>query len=213
MSEDIFSFIDQQVPVFTKNCQKGIKYLQQNGLNIILHLPSGKQMLQQIEEMHKRGQIDKKQYEEMKKSFSSKEMPTHTQYAVLSPGFEPDTVLPRPYAFDTADGGKIELTTSFMNRFDIYTHYDLQRMVRNVSVVLSNFDGPMEKDNFGLHLDRLRNWLKKNASKAIPGFEGLVEFIVAMRIIHDMMLLKWEISPNDFYNAGIIFGVVFKLWG
>lgn len=63
--------------------------------------------------------------------------------------------LPIPCKF-----GKFILSEAFMEQYHIITKVDIARLLRIISIILTNFKGPKEKDSFDIHIENLRNFFQ-----------------------------------------------------
>ena len=68
--------------------------------------------------------------------------------------------LPRPTAI-----GPGRLSIVFMERFGISTEVDLNRLVRAVSIILTNFTGPRDQDSPRNHQNRLNEFIAGDSDK------------------------------------------------
>ena len=129
----------------------------------------------------------------------------------VGPGFvfyENKKELPRPYKIDYPDGRVFQLDSRFMDVFKIKRESDLMRVIRNCSIILTNFTGPLEQDKFGVHLERLKRWIGKGDWQR--GIDGLVTAfpIIEILIGYD----KPQFDIKEYGNAAIVFALHFGLW-
>jgi hypothetical protein len=211
---DFINQLLQFVPEFTEKCKAGIDYLKKNGFYMYLQLPGPEELLKMFEESYRKGEIDFNRYSETKKSLEEaiKSGPSERKIAQLKPGFEPKDTLPRPYTMKSLDGRVIEISTAFLDRFELITEMDFRRMIRNSSILLTNFTGPIEQDNFKIHSQRLADWLDKNALDTPGGFKGLLEFTISLMILDNLLPSKRKLSNQDFYYASLILGALYRLF-
>jgi len=73
------------------------------------------------------------------------------------------------------------LSVGFMDRFNISTSVDLSRIVRAVSIILTNFTGPRDQDSPRNHQNRLKEFIrgdldkcKKEVVRAFFGIEKIL---------------------------------------
>ncbi|MFX1487266.1 MAG: hypothetical protein ACFFBS_09270 [Promethearchaeota archaeon] len=181
-----------------KQYEKGIGYLKQTSTNLMLQLPAlkldskGKAIL----DSQGRPQFDP----EGKPKFVS-----------VGPGFvffadKPE--LSRPYKVDYPDGRSFQLSTEFMDIFKIKRESDLMRIIRSCSIILTNFSGPLEKDTFGTHVDRLRDWIGKGNWQ--KGIDGLVTALPIIEIL--MGSKKPQFATKEYGDAAIVLAIRFGLW-
>jgi len=181
-----------------KEFEKGISYLRGFGTYLILQLPAlkldsnGKPVLdpQGMPQFDPNGE---------------------TKSVSVGPGFvfSPDQKdFDRPFKKDYPDGQSFQLTPRFMDTFEIKRDSDLMRLIRNCSIILTNFTGPLEQDNFGVHLQRLRNWIgKDNWEKGIKGL------VAALPIIEIFMGFKEpQFETKEYSDAAIVLAIHFGLW-
>jgi len=114
--------------------------------------------------------------------------------------------LARPYKIQLKDGSTVEFSEEFMDRFDISTKLDLQRLMRICSILLTDFSGPEIEDNPKNHLERLRKKLKKYVRsedarivQALYGYEA-------------MMGYKKQIFLDDYNQAANLLNALYKIW-
>ncbi|HUT81906.1 MAG TPA: hypothetical protein VMZ29_11940 [Candidatus Bathyarchaeia archaeon] len=118
-----------------------------------------------------------------------------------------EETLSKPYKIKLTEDNKIvELTEEFMNRFEISTKLDLQRLMRICSILLTDFSGPIEEDTPKNHLERLKNRLKKYVKneneQLIQGFLGF----------EAIMGYKEQIALEDYNQAAKLMNGLYKLW-
>ena len=83
---------------------------------------------------------------------------------------------------------------------------DLQRIIRNSSIILTNFSGSKDEDAFGIHLERLQKWETNNKSKKQQ------EFIGSLMMLENLQGSK-DLLPTEHYTeAATILGHLFNLW-
>ncbi|NHJ84581.1 MAG: hypothetical protein FK734_03915 [Asgard group archaeon] len=118
-----------------------------------------------------------------------------------------EETLPRPYRIKLIDDDKIvELTEEFMNRFEISTKLDLQRLMRICSILLTDFSGPVEDDTPKNHLERLRVRLKKFVKNEA---EQMVQAFLGFEAI---MGYKEQLLLEDYQQAAKLMNGLYKLW-
>ncbi|MFW9919607.1 MAG: hypothetical protein ACFFED_08410 [Candidatus Thorarchaeota archaeon] len=122
-------------------------------------------------------------------------MPTPFGGMTFKPGsFFEDTEkekVPKP-----AKIGQGLLSSRFMDRFNISTEVDLNRMVRAVSIILTNFSGPRDQDSPRIHQNRLKAFIAGDQSKC------KVEVVQAFFCIEKILNLEGLLSLDDYFDAG-----------
>lgn len=114
--------------------------------------------------------------------------------------------LPKPYTITASTGKIIKLSKEFMDRFQLITKFDLERIIRNTSIILTNFSGPKTDDIMKNHLERLQKW--KPDEKPFKQ----QEFVGSLMMIENLQGSK-DLLPNQHYSeAATILGHMFKLW-
>lgn len=214
--QDFFSTLEDTWPTYLETCKNGVEYLKTNGFYLYVLLPTPKELLENLERSFQQGDVSQAQYNESKKIFvkmvANQKADLKSKIIKIPPGFEPKDTLSRPLKLKTQDGDEIQLTTEFMDRFELSTQMDLNRMIRNSSIILTNFTGPLEKDNFKLHHDRLKKWIRENARKDVPEYQGLPDLIISLMILNSLMPAKGNLSTEEFFYAGCILGAYYKLF-
>lgn len=214
--QGFFSTLEETWPSYLETCKTGIEYLKKNGFYLYFLLPTPKELLEQLESRFQQGDINQAEYNESKKIFVemvAKQKPDlKSKIIKIPPGFEPKDTLSRPHKLKTQDGDEIQLSTEFMDRFELSTQMDLNRMIRNSSIILTNFTGPLEKDNFKIHHNRLKKWIRENARKDVPEYQGLPDLIIALMILNRLLPPKGNLSTEEYFYAGCILGAYYKLF-
>ena len=82
------------------------------------------------------------------------------------------------------------------------------RIIRSCSIILTNFTGPLEKDTFGAHIDRLRDWIGKGNWQ--KGIDGLVTALPIIEIL--MGSKKPQFDTKVYGDAAIVLALRFGLW-
>ncbi|NHJ49605.1 MAG: hypothetical protein FK733_17580 [Asgard group archaeon] len=159
-----------------KKYKKGVKYLKKNGLLLRIKLPPGGE----------------------------------TEWIVANPGFALEDFdkekLSKPFKLQTSDGKTIQLSVEFMDRLKIITGLDLQRIIRNSSIILTDFTGPKDEDTYGNHYQRLKNW------KADDIKTKQTEFVVTLFMLDSLEGSKEPLPNQHYLEAATIIGFVYKLW-
>jgi len=181
-----------------KDYEKGIGYLKETGTNMILQLPALKLDSKGKAVLDAQG----------KPQFDPKGKP---KCISVGPGFvffadKPE--LSRPYKVDYPDGRSFQLSSEFMDFFKIKRESDLMRILRNCSIILTNFTGPIEQDTFGTHVDRLRSWIGKGNWK--KGVDGLLTALPIIEIL--MGSKKQQFDTKEYGDAAIVLALRFGLW-
>ena len=202
--------------IISKN-RSGLDYLNKSGLNLIIVLPSLEQIVNSMRQQHQEGKIDDAtiRFFEKKLESASYEERTKVKYVPVGLGFEPATTLPRPYGLKSQEGQIINISENFMKRFQVTTEYDLMRIIRNSSIILSNFSGSKDQDNFKVHKERLLQDFSNVADQNLPDqrISAIFRFTASLMII-DTLLPPTDIilTTEEFYVASLVIGTVFKLF-
>jgi len=198
--------------------KQGLNYLKKSGLNLILVLPSLEQLVNTFRAQHKRGEINDSMLQSFEKALESAsyEEKTKIKFSVVAPGFEPQTTLPQPYGLKTQDGQMVYISNNFMKRFQVTTEYDLRRIIRNSSILISNFSGPKEQDNFKIHYERLRNILSiitKNNQNDSLNTSSILQFTASLMVIDTLLPHNSDaLTAEEFYVASLIIGSKYNLF-
>jgi len=159
-----------------KEYKKGTKYLKKSGLWVFIKMPPG----------------GKTEWIQAKAGFAFENKEKET--------------LPKPYTVTASSGKMIKLSREFMDRFQLITKFDLERIIRNISIILTNFSGPKTDDIMKNHLERLQKWKTEDKQFKIQ------EFVGALFMIENLQGSK-DLLPNAHYSeAATILGHRFKLW-
>lgn len=202
-----------------KESGPGLAYLEKAGLNLIIILPSVEQIHDLMKVQHQKGEIDDatmRTYDKMLADTPVQERKV-VDFIAAPPGFEPSTALPRPYGLKTADGQPINISENFMQRFQVITEYDLKRIIRNSSIILSNFAGPDDHDYFDTHYERLLVVLDSDTALAQPSSEARVSAILkftASLMVTDSLYPPSDIvlTTEEYYVAALVIGTVYKIF-
>jgi len=214
IEKKLFEGIERLFPSYLRKYETGIEYLKKNGLYLYLLLPSPKEFLENIESRFQQGEIKQAQYNGLKKAFTEMiangRAEDRKKTVKIPPGFEPDNKLPRPYTFKTQDNRSAQLSEDFMDHFELITDFDLKRLVRNCSIILTNFNETLDQDNLNLHLERLKELFRDYPTdKEALGF---VELTIALMIINTLLPSKANFSTKEFYYLAGILGATYKLF-
>ncbi|MDA8139370.1 MAG: hypothetical protein M0036_12020 [Desulfobacteraceae bacterium] len=203
-----------------KESGPGLAYLEKSGLNLIIMLPSIEQLHAAMKAKFQKGEINAdtmRSYDQMLKNTPPKER-KEVKFIAVGPGFEPSTTLARPYGLQTQEGQALHVSEKFMQRFQITTEYDLMRIIRNSSIILSNFAGPDDQDYFDPHYQRLLQVLdSQTALSAGPSSEArissILEFTASLMVI-DSLLAPTDIvlTTEEYYIAALVIGTEYKLF-
>ena len=159
-----------------KEYKKGVKYLKKHGLWLMIKLPHG----------------GKFEWIQAKPGFAIKDKAKET--------------LPRPVTLKASGGKTYKISKEFMDKFQLVTELDLQRIIRNTSILLTNFSGPKDNDIIENHLKRLQNWKADNAKQKIQ------DFMIALVMLESLHGSKEPLPNNHYAEATTVIGYLFKLW-
>ncbi|MHA1354447.1 MAG: hypothetical protein ACTSR1_04650, partial [Candidatus Heimdallarchaeota archaeon] len=105
-----------------------------------------------------------------------------------------------------SSGKAFYISKEFMERYKLISELDLQRIIRNCSIILTNFSGKKDEDVTKNHLECLQQW--KMDDKKVKQ----QEFIGALIMLENLHNSK-DLLPNNHYTeAATILGYMFKLW-
>lgn len=203
-----------------KDSGPGLAYLEQNGLNLIMMLPSVEQLYATMKAKHLKGEINADEMRSFDQMLidTPAEKRKEVHLIAVGLGFEPNTTLARPYGLQTQDDQPLHVSENFMQRFQITTQYDLMRIIRNTSIILSNFEGPSDRDYFESHYGRLLQALdSKTALSAGPSSEARMQAILrfsAALMVNDSLMAPTDIilTSDEYYTAALVIGTVYKLF-
>jgi len=159
-----------------KEYKKGVNYLKKNGLMVFIKMPPGGK----------------------------------TEWLQASPGLimqdKVKETLQVPMAMNASAGKVFQISKEFMERFKLITELDLHRIIRNCSIILTNFSGPRNEDIVSNHLDRLQKWKAEDKKLKQTEFVGS---LIMLENLHESK----DLLPNNHYKeAATIIGYMFKLW-
>jgi hypothetical protein len=204
-----------------KKSPNGLRYLEESGLNLVVVIPPAQLLLDEMRKQHAAGKLDDKSlraFEQQVKAMPQKKR-FESSHLRVGTGFEPSTTLPRPYGMKTQYGGTLNLSERFMNKFEVITEYDLHRVLRNASIILTNFDGGIERDNIKNHQNRLGQFFQSKASSELglggPDRVRDILLLTASFMILDQSFLSDRGAPlpvEDLYVAALIIGTKFRLF-
>ncbi|MHA1555929.1 MAG: hypothetical protein ACTSPM_03250, partial [Candidatus Heimdallarchaeota archaeon] len=159
-----------------KEYKKGTKYLKKYGLWVFIKMPPG----------------GKTEFIQAKAGFAFEN--------------KEKELLSKPYTVTASTGKMIKLSREFMDRFQLITKFDLERIIRNSSIILTDFSGPKTDDIMKNHMERLQKW--KTDDKPFKQ----QEFVGSLMMLENLQGAK-DLLPNAHYSeAATILGHMFKLW-
>ena len=216
---------DQTLPVLADRIVKkspgGLQYLRKSGLQLVVVVPSVQQMLDFMRKAHAEGKVSDatlRQWEQRVRATPPEER-YKAKYMRVGTGFEPKTALPRPYGSKTPDGRTVNVSEAFMRKFEVTTEYDLQRVIRNASIVLTNFNGDIKRDIFRNHHARLVQFFRgKKSSEYGLGESSTsrdVLLLTAAFMVVEQQFLSGRGAPlpaEDHFVAALIIGNHYRLY-
>ena len=221
LSGEIKQALSQTAARIEASRPTGQRYLRETGLNLVVVIPSMETMLAEMRKAHAAGELDKKSLQAFEQVVEAAPLPKRreTKYQAVGPGFEPSTALPRPFGVRMQDGSMLIVSDKFMQRFQVTTRYDLQRIIRNASIMLTDFGAGVEHDNFQNHHRRLVQFLGSGASLELGlgerSYVRDVFLLTAALMAFDHLFLAELGAPlpaDDHYVAAVIVGHEFQLF-
>jgi hypothetical protein len=198
----------------------GIDYLRKSGLNLIIVAPSLEELRDSMRTLNQQGKVadaSVRAAEEAVKAASPEERTTRHYFEAV-PGFDPSTTLPRPFGIRTVGGGSVNVSERFMKRFQVTTEYDLYRVVRNASILITDFSGSIDEDTFKNHQARLMQTfdskvLRTGSQDSRERVRAILMFASAIMALDSLMPRNdQEISADDAYYAAAIIGNRYQLF-
>ena len=114
-----------------------------------------------------------------------------------------------PYSIKLNNGVVYSLHEKLRQRYQISTEIDLQRILRVCSILVTNFNGPDEKDTPKNHRERIREWIKDTPS----GIDRIgFHMVMALHSLDEILGFKKHFDFGINFELVNILRVQYKLW-
>jgi hypothetical protein len=204
---------------FSELHKSGIENLKQVGFDLVIVIPSLDEMAAMARELRKVGRVSEDTVRSIDALLATAPPQERKQrkYVRVGHGFEPKTALPRPFGVKTSSGETVNVSDAFMARFQITTEYDLHRLIRNASIVFTNFAMKPEQDDFRVHRERLAKAL--DSATIVGGdpdsdarLRAIGNFTQTLMVLDSIIPGGGSLSADEILIAAIVIGTRYRLF-